>query len=196
MDPPRPLIPNHPKEILLLLDQHLDHEVPLILFGRAALSLGFENAPDAFQMTQDVDAIITLSHLPDLTNDFIFWDAIEHTNNQLAHKGLYITHLFCEDQVFLRPDWEQHLVPINHPPTRFLRLSRPHVIDLILTKMMRGNDELDMADIRFLVSQAPVTLPEMEAAFASVRIPEVPELHEAFKRSLPIVREILESNRL
>jgi hypothetical protein len=42
-----------------------------------------------------------------------FWDAIEQTNRILSPKGLYITHLFAEDQVFLRPDWEQNIVPIE-----------------------------------------------------------------------------------
>ena len=46
-------------------------------------------------------------------------------------------HLFEADQVFLRRDWERHLVPITRPPTRWLRLFRPATLDLILTKMMR-----------------------------------------------------------
>jgi len=194
MDPPPPLTPHHPEEILLLLDQQLDHEVPLVLFGPAALSLGFANPPKEFQMTQDVDAIITLSQLPKLTEDFSFWEAIERTNHLLSAKGLYITHLFCEDQVFLRPDLEQHLIPVFNPPTVNLKLFRPHVIDLILTKMMRGNDELDMNDVRFLVGHDALDLKQMETALASVRIPDVPELREAFSRALPVVREILKSS--
>ncbi len=39
--------------------------------------------------------------------------------------------------------------------------------------------------------QDNVTANLMEAAFASVRIPDVPELREAFCRALPVVRDIL-----
>ncbi len=186
------MIPNNPAEILLTLDQELDHEVPLVLYGRSALCLGFDQPPAAFQSTQDVDAIISLSQLPSLTNDAQFWDAIERTNQILSPKGLYITHLFAEDQVFLRPDWERNIVPIHSIETRFLKLFRPHVIDLILTKMMRGNDELDMEDIRFLANTDKVTITEIETAFVSVKIPQdIPELKEAFQRAIPFVRNII-----
>jgi hypothetical protein len=187
------MIPNNPAEILLSLDQQLDHELPLVLYGRAALCLGFDQAPPAFQATQDVDAIISLSQLPELTKDDMFWDALDRTNQVLSPKDLYITHLFCEDQVFLRPDWTLHIVPIHTLPTRFLKLFRPHAIDLILTKMMRGNDSQDMEDVSFLVRQDNVTANEMESAFASVRMPDVPELHDAFDRALPEVRRILQT---
>jgi hypothetical protein len=142
-------------------------------------------------MTQDVDAIITLSQLPQLTDDAAFWNAIEQTNTLLSPKGLYITHLFCKDQIFLRPDWERHIVPILTPSTRFLKLFRPHAIDLILTKMMRGNDTQDMEDIDFLNRHGDITLQHMETAFQSARIPDVPELNDAFQRALPIVRQFL-----
>lgn len=125
------MIPNNPAEVLLTLDHELDHHVSLVLYGRAALCLGFENPPPDFQATLDVDAIITLSQLPLLMEDFRFWDALDRTNSTLRQKGLYLTHLFSEDQVFLRPDWERHIVPITRPETRHLRLFRPHALDLI-----------------------------------------------------------------
>ncbi len=189
------MIPNNPAEILLSLDRQLDHGVPLVLYGRAALCLGFDGAPPDIQATQDVDAIIRLSQLPQLAEDTAFWDAVDRTNAELSPKGLYITHLFGEDQVFLRPDWERHIVPISSLATRFLTLHRPHAADLILTKMMRGNDSLDMEDISFLARQDNVTANLMESAFASVRIPDVPELREAFCRALPVVRDILSAAR-
>jgi hypothetical protein len=189
------MTPNNPSEILVTLDCELDHDVSLVLYGRAALCLGFSQSPPAFQATQDVDAIISISQLPLLTNDLQFWEAIDSTNHILSPKGLYITHLFAEDQVFLRPDWENFIVPIHSPQTRFLKLFRPHVIDLILTKMMRGNDALDMDDIRFLANTEKVTMPELENAFISVRMPQdIPELKEAFQRAIPTVREIVASS--
>ncbi|GAA5483676.1 hypothetical protein [Haloferula sargassicola] len=182
------MIPNHPVEVLLTLDQELDHPVSLVLYGRAALALGFEHAPPEFQTTLDVDAIITLSQLPVLMDDFAFWDALDRTNRKLQGKGLYLTHLFSEDQVFLRPDWQCHVVPISTPATKYLSLSRPHVLDLILTKMMRGNDELDMADIRFLLAQEDVTGEDLDTAIRVARIPDLPELRDAFERAIPEVR--------
>lgn len=184
------MIPNNPAEVLLTLDHELDHHVSLVLYGRAALCLGFENSPPDFQATLDVDAIITLSQLPLLMEDFRFWDALDRTNRTLQQKGLYLTHLFSEDQVFLRPDWERHIVPITRPETRHLRLFRPHALDLILTKMMRGNDELDMADIRFLMAQESISLSQVDAAIQDARIPDIVELRDAFERAIPTVRAI------
>lgn len=43
MDTPDPMIPNNPAEVLLTLDRELDHDVSLVLYGRAALCLGFDD---------------------------------------------------------------------------------------------------------------------------------------------------------
>jgi hypothetical protein len=48
-----------------------------------------------------------------------------------------------------------------------------------------------MEDIRFLIEHDGITATQMEPAFATVRIPDVPELHEAFARALPAVRGML-----
>ena len=187
---------DNPTEVLLTFDRELDHEVSLVLFGRAALYLGFADAPEEFGTTQDVDGIIRLSQLPVLMEDHEFWEAQERANHILEPRGLYITHLFCEDQVFLRPEWEQSLVPVMHPETRWLRLFRPHTVDLILTKMMRGNDSQDMEDVAFLVRKGGITRKEMELAFQEVQMPDLPELRDAFARALPRVREILDQGGL
>ena len=183
--------PNNPVEIIRVLDSHMDHEVSLVLYGRASLALGFAEPRAGPLSTKDVDAIIRFSQLEDIESDLQFWDAVDATNEALAPRGLYITHLFGEEQVFLRPEWEQHIVPVLRPPTQWLRLFRPHTIDLILTKMMRGNDEQDMEDIRFLIGHDGITAEQMEPAFATVRMPDVIELHEAFARALPAVRAML-----
>ena len=67
-------------------------------------------------------------------------------------------------------------------------------MDLILTKMMRGNDPQDMEDIAFIVRKSGVTLAEMETACDKARIPDIPELRDACQQALPIVREILHRN--
>ena len=186
---------DNPTEVLQALDRELDHAIFLVLYGRAALHLGFPANPGNYGTTQDVDGIIRLSQLTDLMNDEAFWAAQERANQYLEPKGLYITHLFSEDQVFLRPDWEQYIVPVDRPPTRWLRLFRPHAVDLILTKMMRGNDPQDMDDVAFLACHEGVTSEQLEMAFTCVRMPDVQELRDAFDRALPVVREILRRGR-
>ena len=61
--------------------------------------------------------LIPVSQVARFRADFTFWDAQEGTNRELEKDGLYITHLFEADQVFLRRDWEQHLVAITRPAT-------------------------------------------------------------------------------
>src|SRR5262245_58145403 len=126
------------ERILLSLDKHLDHEVSLVLYGRGAVALAFEDPPETVGKTLDVDVIIPVYQLHRFQADSNFWDSQEATNRELQKEGLYITHLFAADQVFLRRDWEQHILPINRPTTRWLRLFRPATLDLILSKMMRG----------------------------------------------------------
>jgi hypothetical protein len=178
--------------ILQTLDGHLDHPVRLILYGRAALQLGFSEPPPEVAKSKDVDAIIPIGDLESLSADERFWDAQEATNAELKSRGLYITHLFRGDQVFLRRDWEQHLVPISRPPLRWLRLFRPATLDLILTKMMRGDDAQDMADIEFLITHDRVTPEQIEGAFKEAVIPDLVELRDAFERAKPVVRALAE----
>ena len=156
--------------ILQTLDEHLDHPVRLIRYGRAAIQLGFDNPPSTVAFSKDVDGIIPAGDLDALTADENFWDAQQATNTKLRPGGLYITHLFRADQIFLRKDWENHLVPVARPSTRWLRLFRPATLDLILTKMMRGDDAQDMADIEFLIAHDRITSGQLEAGAAQVFI--------------------------
>jgi hypothetical protein len=136
-----------------------------------------------------MDVILRFSHAAELEADDQFWDAQAEVNAVLEKQGLYITHLFQEDQVFLRPEREQHIVPV----LRWLKLFRPATIDLILTKMMRGDDPQDMADVDFLIRHDHITPEQMEPAFATVRMPDIQELHDAFDRALPVVRSLLKN---
>ena len=49
--------------ILRAVDEHLDHPVRLILYGRAALQLGFADPPPEAAWSKDVDAIVPLEVL-------------------------------------------------------------------------------------------------------------------------------------
>src|SRR5205085_10052102 len=103
------------ERIVSVLDLKLDHEVTLIIYGRAAIALGFTNPPEAIAQTLDVDGIIPTSRMHIFRSDLAFWDAQEATNFELEKEGLYITHLFEAEQIFLRRNWEQHLIPISRP---------------------------------------------------------------------------------
>jgi hypothetical protein len=177
--------------IATTLDALLDHEVTLIIYGRAALALGFDNVPEAVGRSLDLDVILPFSQASRIEADDQFWAAQQQLNKSLESSGLYLTRIFQEDQVFLRPDWEKHIKPVLRPSTHRLKLFRPDTVDLILTKMMRGEDAQDMEDIQFLVESEGLTLEAMEPAFASVRIPDVEELRETFQKALLRVRKIL-----
>jgi hypothetical protein len=179
--------------IATTLDGLLDHEVSLVAYGRASIALGFDRVPEAVGRSLDMDVILRFSHAAELEADDQFWDAQAEVNAVLEKQGLYMTHLFQEDQVFLRPEWEQHIVPVLRPPTRWLKLYRPATIDLILTKMMRGEDPQDMADVDFLIRHDHITPEQLEPAFATMRMPDIQELHDAFDRALPVVRALLKN---
>src|SRR5438552_8531923 len=140
---------DNPSLILHTVDKHLDHEVRLVIYGRAAIWLGFDGPPPEAARTQDVDAIISITQEKELAADSRFWDATEAANAELAARGLYITHLFSEREIFLRRQWQQESVSVTRPALRWLRLFRPATIDLVLSKIMRGNDEEYMTDAEF-----------------------------------------------
>ena len=73
---------NNPQRLLLALDDGLDHEVVLVLYGRAALVLGYDGAPVEMGATKDVDAVIQLREVEALANDEPFWDARDAVNAQ------------------------------------------------------------------------------------------------------------------
>src|SRR5436190_9335431 len=99
----------HPERLILALDEALDHDVQLIIYGRSAIWLGFNNPPAAAATTQDVDAIIPTHQVQALADDSRFWDARDAVNETFKCEGLYITHLFPESEIFLRKDWASHI---------------------------------------------------------------------------------------
>ena len=173
---------NNPEIILKTLDHYLHGELQLILYGRAALVLGYEQSPLEFGATMDVDAILPVVEMPQLEKNDDFWNALEMTNQELDAKGLYMTHLFGDDQVILSPDWLSDIQSIDFPLSH-LRLYRPCTADLILTKMMRV-DPQDRNDIKFLMQQEDLDLVALDEKLNSATIPEIPELKEAFRENL------------
>ena len=79
---------NNARTILDLLDSNLDSKAEMTLYGRAALSLGFNNAPTEFGQSMDVDAILAVGEAESLLETTNFWSAIEKTNESLGESGL------------------------------------------------------------------------------------------------------------
>jgi hypothetical protein len=184
------------ERILHVLDRELDHPVELTLFGRAALALGFPNPPVVVERSLDVDAIIPMAQLRKMEADAQFWSALDRANQELETEGLYLTHFFQEDQIVLASGWVDRRRPILSIPTTHLQLYRPSVADLILTKMMRGADAEDMADIRFLAAQQEFSAKALRTAIDAALLPEVPEVREMFGHArAKIEREFLVERR-
>ena len=183
---------NNPLHILQTLDRHLSAPAEITLFGRAALALGFPNSPTAFATTKDVDAILPLSWLEAEDQNQDFWQAQQKTNAELEPSGLYITHLFRELEIILTPDWltRRVRVPLELPK---LTVFRPATLDLILTKMARG-DENDLTDIRFLLQQESLSAEQLRTAFAQTRVPDVPEIRELFRAAQSKVLLLSQAN--
>ena len=170
---------NNPLQILQTLDRHLTSPAEITIFGRAALALGYPGSPAAFAATQDVDVILPLSWLASEDQNLDFWQAQQRTNADLEPEGLYVTHLFRELEVILTPDWLKGRVRIALEFQRLI-VFRPSTLDLILTKMARG-DENDFFDTRFLLGQEALMPDQLRAAFSRARVPDVPEIQELFR---------------
>ena len=176
---------NNPLRILQTLDRHLTAPAEITLFGRAALALGYAASPAAFAATHDVDAILPLAWLAAEGENQDFWEAQQRTNTELEPEGLYLTHLFRELEVVLTQDWLSRRVRIPLE-LRHLVVFRPATLDLILTKMARG-DENDLTDIEFLLTHEPLTADQLRVAFARARVPDIPETQTLFLAAQPKV---------
>jgi hypothetical protein len=113
------------------LDSFLEKQTRIVLFGRAALALGFGDGGARFGKTQDVDAILPAVEMARIESDTQFWAAIALTNKTLDPSGLYLSHLFTDRQVALTPDWLRKIVAVASEGFRHLQLFRPSVTDLI-----------------------------------------------------------------
>ncbi|MEO8427405.1 MAG: DUF6036 family nucleotidyltransferase, partial [Verrucomicrobiota bacterium] len=112
----------------------------------------------------------------------------------LEAEGLYLTHLFRELEVILRPDWLTRRVRIALEFRRLI-VFRPSTLDLILTKLARA-DENDMADIGFLLRQEPLNGEQLRAAFSRARVPDVSEIQDLFRAAQPKVLALVKTEGL
>jgi hypothetical protein len=166
------------RRILATLDAQLAAPVELTLYGRAALHLGFANPPAEFALSNDVDVVLWLGQAEDLAQHTNFWEAVEATNRLLAEAGLYVSHLFDETQVILRPCWREARQPIPGD-WRCLKLSRLGDLDLLLSKLMR-DDPQDLRDALFIAEATRLDEAAVSGALAEARVPAIAELQEQF----------------
>jgi len=167
------------EKILSRLDEKLDSEIDLTLYGRAALHLGFKDAVDEHALSRDVDAVFWVGQAEALNEQTNFWVAIEEINREFAEQGLYISHFFTEDQVILQPDWRENRVKIDGAWSN-LQLHRLGDLDLLLSKLMR-DEPVDRADAQFIVRSGGLARAEVERALSRARVPDVAEIREQFK---------------
>lgn len=178
---------NNAERIVAAIDRHLPGKSEIVVFGSAALMLDRRYAEHlAARITHDVDIIIPSGQELQIDSDRNFWHAIETANKELEPDGLYVTHIFPEREVTLTPDWKEHAVQLETPAFTHLTISRPRVLDLVISKMGRG-DAQDVEDVRtmlqldYRVCGQTITSAELEAAAARARVPPVYE--EIFPRA-------------
>jgi hypothetical protein len=178
---------DNPSLILQALDARLDHPVELHLIGKSALWLGYDDPPVKYGVTQDVDAVVPGQQSDQMNEDLSFWDALQAANEELAGIGIYLTHIFEEQQIILRPDWFAHRVSIRRPELVHIKLFRPSTLDLILSKMMRGADPQHMDEIQWMISHDQIKRIDLEIAFSTALVPDDPEIRASFEIAKPRV---------
>jgi hypothetical protein len=168
------------ERLLGAVDERLNGPVELTLYGRAALYLGFQNPPEDFAVSRDVDAVLWLGQAEEMVAQTNFWDAIEEVNALYSDQELYISHFFEETQVILTPDWRIKRLPVRGA-WRQLSVLRLGNEDLFLSKLMR-DDPIDRNDARFIIRNGNLSPEAIQAAIRSARVPPIPEIQEQFAR--------------
>ncbi|MCF7838180.1 MAG: hypothetical protein K9N49_06080 [Candidatus Marinimicrobia bacterium] len=169
---------NNATRLLSRLDELLDTNVDLTVYGRAALLLGYPDPKPEYAFSLDVDAVLWIGQAEELERNGNFWTALEQVNDEFEDDGLYMTHLFDEDQVVLRPTWRDERVALVGPFRR-LSLHRLADADLLLSKMMRY-DPTDLDDLVFVISRSQLGPDEVSDIIEQARLPDAEEIHEQF----------------
>jgi hypothetical protein len=173
---------SNPTRILETLNKHLQQPIEMTLFGRAALHLGFSPplGGTASALTKDVDIIIAVEEEKTLEENDQFWEALDKTNAELEPEGLYLTHIFVENQTILRRNWKAERQRIEMPSLSRLTLWRPDALDLILTKMTRSSDPEDRKDILELIDAEGLTEADLKRVFEEAVCPPFDDVKEQF----------------
>ena len=165
-----------PALILRTLDKHLTGPGSILLFGGAAIVLGYRRD----RLTEDADLLLDDGECRTLIDESGFSEAVEATNAELGPQGLYLTYIFGPEQEILCPTWREQCRPIALSGVTKLSITVLGPIDLILTKLARC-DEGDLDDIRYLIATENLGAAELNRALTSALVPEV--LAEIFSES-------------
>lgn len=162
------------EKLLYRLDVLLNAKVDLTLYGRAALLLGYPEPKREYALSLDVDAVLWIGQAEELVESSNFWDALDQVNREFEDDGLYMTHLFDEDQVVLRPNWREQRVAV-HGAFHTLALHRLGDADLLLSKMMRY-DASDLDDLVFIIEHSDFTPADVGNIVKQARLTNSPEI--------------------
>ncbi len=163
--------------ILETLDRHLSAPGHIRLLGGAALILGYGRQ----RSTEDADLLLDDTEFRALIDQSEFGDALERTNRELEPRGLYLTHIWGPEQQILTPTWREHCRPLTLGLPR-LTASVLGPMDLIVSKLARA-DELDLDDVRWVVTAERLEPAQVMHAARSAVVPEV--LRETWAAAIP-----------
>lgn len=169
---------NNAERILAALDDKLHHEIEVTLYDHAALTLGFEDVPEEFGQSRDIDGVLWIGQAEELAEKTNFWDAVQELNEEFRDQELYISHLFQEDQLILSRDWKSKRKRFEGLWKK-LKVYRLADSDLFLTKLMRQDSE-DIADAKFIARRAGWSDNEIVEIMSKARFPEISEIKEQF----------------
>ena len=79
----------NPIKILKTLDSFLTEPIELVVYGKSAIYLMFPE-DEKIGVTNDLDLIIPEVHISIFDKRLDFWEAVEKTNKELEHLGLYL----------------------------------------------------------------------------------------------------------
>lgn len=169
--------------ILRTLERHLAGPAHLRLFGGAALILGY----GATRFTEDADCLLDDRELQLLLDEADFARALELTNQELAPRALYISHIFGPEQEILTPQWRTACRPVPEFAGR-LTVSVLGPLDLILSKLGRA-DAQDLQDIDHVIRTERIAAADVRDAIRRARVPDI--LREFFDAAVPRLDALL-----
>ena len=177
----------NPLKILKTLDSYLTEPIKLVVYGKSAIYLMFPE-DEKNGVTNDLDLIIPKVEISVFDKRLDFWDAVEKTNKELEHLGLYLSHIFDENQIILHPDWFKSKIENKIINFKNLCVFTPNPLDLIITKMMRV-DPQDRNDIRFIFEKACIQEKDLLQRIDGAVCPDVAEIKDAFIQNISWLRE-------
>ena len=130
-------------------------------------------------VTNDLDLIIPEVQISVFDKRLDFWQAVEKTNRELKHLGLYLSHIFDEHQIILHPNWFKSKIKIGNISFKNISVFAPNPMDLIITKMMRV-DPQDRNDSRFIFEKARIQKKDLLQRIEAAICPDVAEIKDAF----------------